>query len=665
MKKIFSDSKPRALIALGVTTILISLSILAVQGEGLEYNKLIPALFLSILAGVTITEKPVVDKKFTTVMMIAIPFFALCGMEFFTHVPGDLTLPIGFLNYLFYLLLYALCTFMFGNSRWGTIAATCVPMLFGTANYFVMAFRSSPIVPWDFLSLGTAVTITDNYTFEITYRLVWVIIGFVFLMILGEKTRIRFKKSKVRLAVLAVSVVLMGGYVAGVQTNAVKFVFGLDDILFTPNVLYRNNGFAVAFLANLQYLNVEKPNGYSAEEAQELADEIESGEQEANGGEPGKNMPNIIVIMNEAFADLSVYGPVNTSEDYMPFIHSLQKDTVKGDLYVSVKGGNTANTEFEFLTGNTMAFLPAGSVPYQQFIKGEMPSLASHLGSMGYHTAALHPFYPSGWNRDQVYEYLGFDSQYFMEDFENASMLRGFVDDASSFDKLIELYESKEAGKPLFAFEVTMQNHGGYSKEYPDLHPEIFLNDLEEDEKNIQTEAVEKYLTLMKKTDEAFEDFVNYFAEQEEETIVVMFGDHQPSDYISNPLLRLQGIDTSAREASLDEFSKGYIVPYVIWANFDIEEEETEATSVNYLSGLLMEKAGLPMSGYQSFLAGLEKNYPVVTANFYQDIKDKAFYKVENAEEEETDIFTLHNYSILQYNDICDPKHRVDRFFGD
>ena len=119
--------------------------------------------------------------------------------------------------------------------------------------------------------------------------------------------------------------------------------------------------------------------------------------------------PNIVVIMNEAFSDLSVWGDFATSEEVMPFFKSLQQEAVGGELYVSVKGGNTANTEFEFLTGDTMGFLPKGSIPYQQYINDETPSLASYLKTLGYSTTAIHPYNRTGWDRDTVYEKFGFD----------------------------------------------------------------------------------------------------------------------------------------------------------------------------------------------------------------------------------------------------------------
>lgn len=668
MKKRWSSQKPRLVTAGAVTGVLAVFSICAVRGEGLQSGKLILALLLSVLAGAFVIVKPGLSKWAGAGAALFIPLAAVCCMEFYTHVPWDLKPGIFLLNSLGLLTLdLALSCF---TGRWGLGYAlgTAVPMLFGAANYFVVSFRSSPLVPWDFLSIGTAATVTDNYVFTITYRLVYVLAGFVFLMILGEKIRSRpFSGWKRRIAACLLSAGILWGYVSAVQTDAVKEVFGLDDILFTPNVLYRNNGLTVAFLANLQYLDVEKPAGYSAGRAEEIAAESApagSVEEEVPVSDlVPVEKPNILVIMNEAFSDLSVYGDFETSEDYMPYIRSLKENTVKGNLYVSVLGGNTANTEFEFLTGNSMAFLPAGSIPYQQFIKGEMPSLADHMKSLGYNTAALHPYYASGWNREQVYDYLGFDRKYFIEDFSNASYLRGWVDDKSAFEKLIELYEEKESQEPLFAFEVTMQNHGGYSKEYADLEPEIRLTGYPESLRGIQVEAVEKYLTLIRRTDQAFRELTEYF-EKEEPTLILMFGDHQPSDYISNPILRLLGIDPATKEDSLELFAKGYQVPFVMWANYEIGEEEVEEISANYLSSFLMEKAGLPKSGYQNYLDGLREQYPVITANFYRDGADgelKELGKIESSRS----TFDLNSYGILQYNDLCDPENRLEGFFGE
>lgn len=647
---------------MAVSLLMVVLGVLAVRSDGFQWGKCILALLLSVFAGLFVALDFKIPKKGSFVLFFVLPFLALCCMEFFTHVPWDLTVPITILNYFFYLIVYLIFTAVSGSLRRGCMLAPVFPALVGTINYFVVSFRSSPMVPWDFFSIRTAASVVENYNIEMSWRLYFVLMGFLWLAILGEKLSFSLEGLKKRMISLAVSAALLIGFVCYVQTGSCETVFGLDNILFTPNVLYRNNGFMVAYLANLQYLHIDRPDGYSVNAAKETADESEKQSQDTDVSDEDK--PNILVIMNEAFSDLSVYGDFAVTEDYLPFWRLLSENTVRGNLYVSVKGGNTANTEFEFLTGNSMAFLPAGSIPYQQFLNDDMPSLAQQLGQMGYSTAALHPYYSTGWNRDRVYEYLGFDRQYFRDTggFPDASLLRGWVNDQSAFDKLIELYEEKEEDTPLFAFEVTMQNHGGYSKEYEDLSNDIQFADAPESVRTIhkvQTEATEKYLTLIKKTDEAFQQLVEYFEDQDEKTIILMFGDHQPSEYITNTVLRVLGQDTATRNDTTQKLALGYEVPFVLWANYDIDEKEVDSISVNYLGGLLMETAELEKTGYQKYLGRLQKKYPVITANFYQDA-DGTFNQWSNGKRDEA----LNDYAILQYNNLVDNKNRLQDFFG-
>lgn len=584
-------------------------------------------------------------------LLLLLPPAALCCVEFYTHVPWDLTLPIFLLNVLFYYLLFVICIFLTGNSGRGCVLATVLPMLFGLVNYFVVDFRSSPVVPWDLYSVGTAVSVAGNYEMEFTPRLIQVLAGFLILIFLGSRTGIRVKKLGVRAAGFLLSVVCMWGCVRGINTDSWIHFFGLDTTLFTPNVLYRNNGLAGGFLSILKYIRVEKPQGYSAEEVKKIAEEYPAEESDTELS----NLPNVIVIMDEAFSDLSVFGEFETDTDYMPFIHSLEENTVKGNCYVSVKGGNTANSEYEFLTGDSMAFMPAGSVPYQQYIKSEMPSMATYLQNLGYETAAIHPYNRSGWARDKVYPWIGFEQLLFKPDFEDPKLIRNYISDQSAFEKIVELYEGKEEGQRLFTFEVTMQNHGGYSKDVEGFEESVFLTELEN--KTTSVRAAEKYLTLIRETDQAFQYLVEYFEEQEEDTIILLFGDHQPSDYITNTILRLLGLE---RDGNDEVYFDNYQVPFVIWANYDIEEELVEHTSVNYLGTLLMEKAGVPLTGYQEFLKTLQEEIPVITANM---IMDSEGWRYRYDEREGINEELLKKYQMLVYNHLADREGRIADFF--
>lgn len=644
-------SKMRAAGACAVTAAMLILTAFAIRGEGMDGRCLLIALTLTAGAGLFCISPLKIGTIITVLMTVLLPAAALCSLEFYTHVPQDLEPPILLLNLLFFWILYGICIFLSGSVRAGGIIATLIPMLFGLTNYFVVQFRSHPIVPWDFLSIRTALSVSDSYSFTFTWRIVFVLFAFIWIMLLFSRSEVRFTKLKFRIPALLLFVLLMSGYVAGIQRSDVQSFFGMDTTLFTLNVLYRNNGIAAAFLGNLRFLAIDEPSGYSVEKVQELQaqfpDENNSSDPELSG------LPNIIVIMNEAFSDLSVYGDFATSEEVMPFVKKLQQESIGGEVYVSVKGGNTANTEFELLTGNTMAFLPAGSVPYQQYINEPLPNLASRLKKFGYQTLAIHPYNASGWDRDEVYGYFGFDEFLSLKNFSSPEKYRGYVSDRAAFNKIIQEYQYKEDGERMFVFEVTMQNHGGYSRETPDFN--IYLTLPNVSPKTLSVTSTEKYLTLMNLSDQALEYLVSWFEQEEEPTIIMMLGDHQPSDYITNVARRITG---TTDDPSIDETQTGYRVPFVIWSNYGLEHRYYDGISVNYLGGILMEAAGIPLTGYQQFLDRLSEQLPIINANGLRDASGTFYDYSQNTYQD-----LLDDYKILQYNDLIDSKNRENAFY--
>lgn len=503
--------------------------------------------------------------------------------------------------------------FVTGSGTWALRIESLVAFLYGLVNHYVMAFRSTPFVPWDVFSIQTAASVAGNYDFTPSKEVVCVSIGFLLIFIAARFVKLKFESGLFLRIIPTVCVSLvLGTFVTTLWDDAFQTKSYLYPFLFTPAHMTKVNGMAVTFAMNMEYLYVEKPEGYSAQRAKEIlaeyGEDVESTETEQeNGAVDNVNIqnasyPNIIVIMNEAFSDLSVLGEFTTNEDYMPFIHRLQwgyENTITGNLEVSVCGGNTANTEFEFLTGHTMDYFPVGSIPYQQYISGKIPSLASQLTEMGYETYGMHPYNASGWKRDTVYPWMGFDHSYFLHDFENRYYIRNYVSDKTAYDKIIQLYEEKEPGIPMFAFEVTMQNHSSYSDKHDNFTPDIHVEEIEDF-------ALDQYLSLMKVSDAEFEKLVNYFAMEEEKTMIVFFGDHQPNDSIANKILRLNGTNTATM--SVEEAKLRYQVPYVIWANFDIEEARERDTDTSFLAAEVMETAGLETTAYQKFLLDLKEN---------------------------------------------------------
>lgn len=609
----------------------------------------------------------------TGVILCPVCMFILT--ESYSYNPfTDMKPVVWVLNLLFYWL-FAVCLIMVvGRVRVALRIQTVFFMLAGLANYYVIAFRSSPILPWDIFSARTAVSVADNFSYALPGRVRMVLFGFVVLLAAQHILQGRIENRRVRVSGAAVSLFCIGALAVILHQETVISGLRLYDKMFTPGVVQKRNGSVVAFMMELKYLLVEKPPGYDAEFCQALLDGYgmqadgmgqegavsgkgslaEHGGVSADGGLvrdgsviPGagmEEMPHIIVIMNEGFSDLSSLGELSSNEDYMPFFHSMQgaEDTVTGTLHVSVLGGNTANTEFEFLTGSTMAFLPGGSIPYQQYIRGRIPSLASALKQSGYRCIAMHPYHAKGWSRNQVYPWMGFDELRFLPDYTDAEYVRKYVSDKSDFRQIIKEYEKhKETQEgPLFLFNVTMQNHGGYDQEFTNFAPHIYAETTE-------SPVVDNYLSLISLTDEALEGLVAYFEREQENTMIVFFGDHQPNDTVAGPIWRSNGISKDA--LTPEQEASRYEVPFLIWANFDIEEAEGLQISANYLATEVLGRVGFSLNGYYAYLDELQGQYPVISA---KQVVDTEGNRLTAEERRESD--TLLTFQAVQYYRLFD-----------
>ena len=540
---------------------------------------------------------------FNVVLFSIFPIAAFYLMEFYEHNPfEEVRSMAGFFNIILFELIAWIFYFVTGRAKWALRAVFIVAMVFGLINHYVMLFRSTPFVPWDIFSIGTATSVASNYDFAPTAGVVVVTVIFIALIMLMHFVDFRIKwKFRFRLIPTVFGILALCLFVNALQDEDFQTDNYLYPFLFTPAYMTKVNGMAVTFAMDLKFVAVDKPEGYSRQKAKELLDSY------AGTDDSSSDYPNIIVVMDEAFSDLSVLGDFDTNTDYMPFVHSLEKgneNTITGYLNTSVCGGNTADTEFEFLTGNTMAFLPVGSIPYQQYIKSTTPSLASYLKSIGYATYAQHPYYGSGWNRDTVYPLLGFDNLSFMQDYSNQSFVRKYISDETSFDRIIDTYENKPDGQPAFIFNVTMQNHGGYTDTYYG-----FDNTVTADKLN--NSALDQYLSLIKLTDEDLKNLIEYFSNVDEKTIVVFFGDHQPNDTVASSVLAANGMDYN--NLSNEELKLRYQVPYVIWANYDIDaKSDVENVSANYLSSLMLQQTNLKMSRYNEFLLNMRNEVPAL-----------------------------------------------------
>jgi phosphoglycerol transferase MdoB-like AlkP superfamily enzyme len=399
------------------------------------------------------------------------------------------------------------------------------------------------------------------------------------------------------------------------------------------------NGTLLTFMLEFKYISIDKPSGYSTEKAEQILNEYNGNEIKDSSSDTDnkleQDLPNIIVVMNEALSDPLVLGDFETNQDYMPYIHSIMngevENTISGYLNVSVLGGGTENTEFEFLTGNTMTFFPTGAAVYQEYLRNKTDSLVSQLNEIGYKTVSNHPYYSWSWNREEVYKLLGFDESYFFDDYTDVEYVRQFTGDKTCYDRIIETYENKEDNTPLFMFSITMQNHSSYDDNAIDQTIKVV---------DSESASLNEYLSLMKISDNSFKYLIDYFESVDEDTIIVMFGDHQPSKSVTSNIMVQNGKNLS--KLSDEDTYNYYKVPYIIWTNFDTETKTNQDTSANYLANHVLNIAGIQLNSYEQFLANLETQYPILTAIRTEDANGNSYNTIDILD-------NLNEYQILQY----------------
>lgn len=541
------------------------------------------------------------------------------------------------------------------RTQYAGMIVLAVVFMADIANYYVWIFRGCPILAADLQSAATAVNVANNFSYTLDLTGIWGVVYIVsFMAMLFSLKGYNGLSKKPRIAAASAAVVFAFGFY-GLFFKSDFPAKHVEQHMWNPQGTYAKNGNALSFILSYSSTRVEKPDGYSLEAVKDIIKDFPS-DDSSGSASPDKPSPNIIAIMNEAFADLNYNNTLSLSEDYLPFLHGLKENTVKGQLFVSIEGSNTANSEFEFLTGNTMNFLPYRCIPYNEYLDKTTPSMAHTLKAQGYAGVnAYHPFEGSGWSRATAYPALGFNNFYDREYYRannNSQLVRNYISDEADFRQIIEDYEASKAQSdaPFYLFNVTMQNHGAYTGKRGLVDTKITI----QDEALYHFEA-EQYVNLAKMSDDAFQMLTEYFKTVEDPTIIVMFGDHQPP--ISNSFYSTQ-FGKDVEDLSVEKKADWYSTPYVIWANYDIEEKELDM-SANYLSSYVMKIAGNKLTGYNKFLLSLQEKLPVISAVCYKDKDGNVYANNEKSEYSEL----LRSYQILQYNQLFDEKNRVNSFF--
>lgn len=616
------------------------------------------------------------------VLIVAATLIADIALEFPSNIAVWNMKPVPFLIDMVIALGLVAVPFLVSSGRTLASKIMCIVLFaIGIAEYTVLQFKNLPIQPGDLFALGTAAAVgantTSGYTLTVGTGCMYgiaALIASLILISLTSRDRKRIVEANGEQAACSIWVAdgenadglakrAIGYRIAGwvlfalfIGQFTIPYANGLGISVYTwkPIPSYQDNGFLSSFVSTAQLMIPQKPKGYSKQTADETVKELASRYDEENGegsaakaasNQYSQQKPNIVVVMNETFSDLSIYDSIkNAGYDGPQYLKSLYSDSIlHGTLQVSAMGGGTCNSEFETLTGNSMAFIGSGVYPYETY-NMNIDNLVSQLKGQGYDTHAIHPAAGSNWNRDGVYSAFGFDTFDDEATFVGATRFRNRIDDASTYSKTLEYLNGSDT--PQFIFDVTLMGHSGYETGLvpEDKRVNCTVDGLDEKNQN----KLNEYLATSNEEDAQLKTLIDGIKKSKKPTIVLFFGDHQPA--LSEAI--------GGESDDIVQTEMQWQTCYTMWANYDVagSVKGTELdTSTSYLSALLCHEAGIPMTDRQKAAYLLMEDVPKINVvGAYLAKNSKHDGEWENVDAAVVNSESMKKLSYLQYRNLFD-----------
>jgi phosphoglycerol transferase MdoB-like AlkP superfamily enzyme len=534
-------------------------------------------------------------------------------------------------------------------------------------NNLKLQFRNMPFLPWDFIMARVVATVIGQFKITMPFA---ICVGAVILIAVSVVSVLMAKRFKIakpnivsRISIAVCTVVMFVFFMF-------NYLFGVTVDLFDVKNFYLERGFVGAFFENMQYLKpIEEPENYSEQKMEEIYDEITNSVPEVTENQK----PNIILLMSESFWDIRRIKELNFGEEIFPNYTKLQETSTTGELLTNVYGGGTVNSEFEALTGMSVSYLPLEYMPYQRCMRPNFFSINSYLKAAGYKTLAIHPFEKTNYNRNTAYEYLGFDSVLWEDDFpEDTDRMRRYISDKALVERIIEEYEknNKDNDSPWFNLSVSMQNHGAYWDILIDDGKDVDVDTsaFSEDARG----SIKDLAIGLHYSDLALGELIDYFENVDEPTIIIMFGDHMtnagPSgnSLLDESELLGESFDLNAAGKGIQgKTDKGVFeqrrVPFMVWSNYKTVNEDCGIVDIPRLLPTVFSKYDITMPKYFAFLKKVEDIYPACASGIVVN-PDGSYNSISEMTEEQKKLYNELN--LIEYDYIFG-KHYIEKLFNE
>ncbi|WP_298042688.1 alkaline phosphatase family protein [uncultured Clostridium sp.] len=454
---------------------------------------------------------------------------------------------------------------------------------FGVTNGIILSNRVTPFTATDLTLADLGLGIISKYLSPFTTTLIAILLGVVVLGIIvlffkGPKYKEKLNYKKNILIITSVWAFLFLSTKVALGFNIIASYFG--NIAFA----YEDYGFPYCFSNTLLNTGIDKPKDYSEEKIASISDLISSNNlnnklgnnnillASKDGGlnnETNSDKPNIVMVQLESFFDPTLVKYLQFSQDPVPNFRKLKENFSSGYLTVPSVGAGTANTEFEVLTGMSLQFFGPGEYPYKTILKESTAESVNYdLKELGYSTHAIHNNKGTFYGRNSVFSQLGFDTFTSLE-YMNVEEYtpKDWAKDFYLTDEILKCLNSTEGSD--FVYTISVQAHGDYPSEPILENPQIKVSGLPDE---ATTNSFTYYINQVYEVDQFIGELVETLSNIDEDTVLVLFGDHLPTlgfkdeDLVNNSIFQTE---------------------YVVWSNFDMEKNDQDLTAYQLTSSVL------------------------------------------------------------------------------
>ncbi|WP_300890274.1 alkaline phosphatase family protein [uncultured Clostridium sp.] len=454
---------------------------------------------------------------------------------------------------------------------------------FGVTNGIILSNRVTPFTATDLTLADLGLGMISKYLSPFTTTLIAILLGVVVLGIIvlffkGPKYKEKLNYKKNILIITSVWAFLFLSTKVALGFNIIASYFG--NIAFA----YEDYGFPYCFSNTLLNTGIDKPKDYSEEKIASISDLISSNNlnnklgnnnillASKDGGlnnETNSDKPNIVMVQLESFFDPTLVKYLQFSQDPVPNFRKLKENFSSGYLTVPSVGAGTANTEFEVLTGMSLQFFGPGEYPYKTILKESTAESVNYdLKELGYSTHAIHNNKGTFYGRNSVFSQLGFDTFTSLE-YMNVEEYtpKDWAKDFYLTDEILKCLNSTEGSD--FVYTISVQAHGDYTSEPILENPQIKVSGLPDE---ATTNSFTYYINQVYEVDQFIGELVETLSNIDEDTVLVLFGDHLPTlgfkdeDLVNNSIFQTE---------------------YVVWSNFDMEKNDQDLTAYQLTSSVL------------------------------------------------------------------------------